>query len=301
MRRFALMLVLAVKHLAAAVRPRRTGAMPGLEELLDRARVPRSAPPELLEFAKLADLRMEDDDGDDEEEDDDGEEDEDDSEEDDDADGEDDDADGDDGEEEEEDDEDGDDDKVDESTLDPKVKAILRKERKARREAEKKTKKAERGARRRQRGRREGEPKKKSGKRERRDRDDEEDDAPDPGTAKLQRANLISALQEAGYTGKRAKTVARLLDDVDYDDDDEPVDLKDRIEEAEEAYGKEAVRKSTRSKPGSTDGGGGGGDGETPSLTADELKMAKSMGMTPKEYAAYKSPQPDIPDKKKDK
>jgi hypothetical protein len=297
MRRFALMLVLAVKHLAAAVRPRRTGVMPGLEELLDRARVPRSAPPELLEFARLADLRMEDEEDDDDGEEDDEDDEDDDSEEDDDADGDDEDAEGDDSEEEDEDDED-DGEEVDESTLDPKVKAILRKERKARREAEKKAKKAERGARRRQRGRREG-GKKKSGKRERRDRDDEErDDGPDEGTAKLQRANLISALQEAGYTGKRAKTVARLLDDVEYDDDDEPVDLKDRIEEAEEAYGKEAVRKSSRSKPGGTDGGGGGGDGERPSLTADELEAAKAMGMSAKEYALYKDPQPKIPAKK---
>jgi hypothetical protein len=33
---------------------------------------------------------------------------------------------------------------------------------------------------------------------------------------------------------------------------------------------------------------------EKPKLTADEQAMAKRFGMTPEEYAAFKSPSPDL-------
>lgn len=108
-------------------------------------------------------------------------------------------------------------------------------------------------------------------------------------TDKLRRANLITALADQGLAGGKARAAARLLDSVEYDDDDEPTNLDDAIKAAKAEYG-EDMFKGAKPKPGPTDGGGGNDPEDGPKLTADELQMAKSFGMTAEEYAQFKSP-----------
>jgi flagellar biosynthesis GTPase FlhF len=59
------------------------------------------------------------------------------------------------------------------------------------------------------------------------------------GTAKLRRANLLIALAEKGLTGGKAKAAARLLDGVEFDDDDEPTNIDDALTAAKAEYGPE--------------------------------------------------------------
>jgi hypothetical protein len=62
-------------------------------------------------------------------------------------------------------------------------------------------------------------------------------------TGKLRRANLLGALTNEGYNGGRAKATAELLGRfVDYDDDDEPTNLKAAIKQAEKEYGQDTFR-----------------------------------------------------------
>jgi hypothetical protein len=56
-------------------------------------------------------------------------------------------------------------------------------------------------------------------------------------TGKLRNANLRDALAAKGFSGPQAKAVAKLLDSVDYDSDDEPTNLDARLEAAAEDYG----------------------------------------------------------------
>lgn len=56
-------------------------------------------------------------------------------------------------------------------------------------------------------------------------------------TAKLRKANLVSALNELGLP--KVKAAAKLLDGLEYDDDDEPTNLEERIEAAKAEYGPE--------------------------------------------------------------
>lgn len=200
-------------------------------------------------------------------------------------------------EEDESEEDESEDDDVDEDALPDKVKAVLKKERKARRDAERKLREAT------------GKPKPKAPpKKPAKKADDEPDDeptGPDAGTVKLRSANLLIALTAKGYEGQRAKVVAKLLDDVEFGDDDEPVDLDGALEDAEERWGTEMFVKGDKKKPKpkapGTGGKDKGDDDDTakPRLTADELAMAKSFGMTPREYAAYKVG--DIPDPPKPK
>jgi hypothetical protein len=56
-------------------------------------------------------------------------------------------------------------------------------------------------------------------------------------TRKARDVNLRSALNDLGFNGSRAKAAARLLDGVDFDDDDEPTNLKAALKAAEREYG----------------------------------------------------------------
>lgn len=112
-------------------------------------------------------------------------------------------------------------------------------------------------------------------------------------TEKLRRANLITALADEGLHGARAKAAAKLLDSVEFDDDDEPTNLKDAITSAKAEYGDD-IFKGAKPKAPKTNGGEGNEDREGPTLTADELAAAKAAGMTPEEYETYKSPQPKL-------
>lgn len=118
-------------------------------------------------------------------------------------------------------------------------------------------------------------------------------------TDKLRRANLLAALADEGLTGAKAKAAARLLDVVEYGNDDEPTNLADAITAAKAEYGDDMFKGATPArKPTPTNGGGGREDREGPTLTADELAAAKAAGMTPEEYEAYKSPQPQLSETK---
>lgn len=56
-------------------------------------------------------------------------------------------------------------------------------------------------------------------------------------TTKLRNANLRDAIAAKGFSGPQAKAVARLLDGLAYDGDDEPTNLDARLEAAGEEYG----------------------------------------------------------------
>jgi hypothetical protein len=75
-------------------------------------------------------------------------------------------------------------------------------------------------------------------------------------TTKLRNVNLRDALSEMGFSGNRAKAVARLLSNVEFNDDDEPKNLAQRLKAAEKEYGD--IAKPSGSAP-SFDGGPRGG------------------------------------------
>src|SRR5690349_20203414 len=77
-------------------------------------------------------------------------------------------------------------------------------------------------------------------------------------TTKLRSANLRDALAEQGFTGARAKAVARLLSGVEYDDEDEPKNLKERLKAAESEFGD--IAKAGASGGGFDGGARGGSD-----------------------------------------
>ena len=64
-------------------------------------------------------------------------------------------------------------------------------------------------------------------------------------TTKLRRANLITALAEVGLVGTKAKAAARLLDQIEYDEDDEPSNLGERIAAAKKEFGAELFTVAT--------------------------------------------------------
>jgi hypothetical protein len=180
--------------------------------------------------------------------------------------------------------------KAEEAKLGDAGKAALDAERKARKDAEKAAKEAQAKL-------KEIEDAKLSKEEAAAKRAEEAEAKVSTATDKLRKANLISALADKGLTGSKAKAAARLLDDVQYDDDDEPTNLDDAIKAAKAEYGDDQF-KAVKPKPGDINSGGGGGeDRDGPSLTADELAAAKAADMTPEEYAAYKSTQPKLPAK----
>lgn len=67
-------------------------------------------------------------------------------------------------------------------------------------------------------------------------------------TESLRKANLRLALADKGLTGSKAKAAARLIDEVEYDDDGEPINLDARIKAATAAYGDEFFKGATPSK-----------------------------------------------------
>jgi hypothetical protein len=67
------------------------------------------------------------------------------------------------------------------------------------------------------------------------------------GTTKLRRANLLVALADEGIVGAKAKAAVRLLDEVQFDDSDEPTNLQDRITAAKAEFGDEMFKGATPS------------------------------------------------------
>jgi hypothetical protein len=109
-------------------------------------------------------------------------------------------------------------------------------------------------------------------------------------TSKLRKANLMTALADKGLTGAKAKAASKLLDGVEYDEDDEPKNLDESITAATAEYGEDMFKGAARPAPNLNGGSGNEGD-PPPPLTAEEIQYAKSMGMSPEEYSAYKNPE----------
>lgn len=98
-------------------------------------------------------------------------------------------------------------------------------------------------------------------------------------TEKSRRANLLNALADEGLTGPKGKAAARLLaDDVEYDDDDEPTNLKEAIEAATAEYGEDTFKAATAANAPSGGADQGARDGAKKQLSSTE-------GMTPEEIA----------------
>lgn len=182
-----------------------------------------------------------------------------------------------------------------EDPLGPGGEAALAAERKARRDAEKRAKEAEARA-------KKFEDDQASDLEKATKRAEEAEAKVTEATKKIRSANLLSALADEGLAGAKARAAARLLDDVEYDETtDEPTNLTDAIKAATAVYGEEMFKGATPKKdPPKTDPGGADPkDPDGPKLTADELEMAKALGMSPEEYAANKSSQPPAPKPKK--
>ena len=153
-------------------------------------------------------------------------------------------------------------------------KKAIDQERKARRDAEKRAKDAEAKV-------KKFENEKLDDKQKAEKRAEEAENRGKQATAKLQRANLLNALAEEGLTGPKAKAAARLLDgEVEFDDDDEPTNLKDAIEAATAEYGEDTFKGATPKEPNAPSGGAdqGARDGAKKQLSSIE-------GMTPEEIA----------------
>lgn len=118
----------------------------------------------------------------------------------------------------------------DEAELGDKGKAALAREREARKQAEKEAREMK--------TRLDALERDKLSDEEKLRRDAEDGKAKEEaGTDKLRKANLLVALAEKGLTGQTAKAAIRLLDDVEYDADDEPKNLDEALTSAKESYG----------------------------------------------------------------
>lgn len=146
--------------------------------------------------------------------------------------------------------------------LGEKGKAALDAERKARKEADKRARDAEARA-------KKLEDEKLSEEEKLKQRAEEGDKNLTRGTEKIRRANLLLSLTAKGITGGKAKAAARLLDGVEYDDDDEPTNLDSALEAAKAEYGAEAFTGATPPAPPAPDLHGGARP-VSPQLDEDE-------------------------------
>lgn len=83
-------------------------------------------------------------------------------------------------------------------------------------------------------------------------------------TDKLRKANLLTALGDLGLSGAKAKAAARLLDTVEFNEDDEPTNLAAAVKTASAEYGEDTFKASNGRVAGDADAGRGdaptGGD-----------------------------------------
>lgn len=117
-------------------------------------------------------------------------------------------------------------------------------------------------------------------------------------TTKARDANLKLALVDGDFGLVNTKAAMTLLkaEGIEFDEDDEPVDLADAIAELVEAnpFLKKADAKSDDDEDEEDDTGkdvntgGGSKNASAPNLTATELKAAKAAGKTPKQFAAMR-------------
>lgn len=152
--------------------------------------------------------------------------------------------------------------------LGDKGKAALEAERKAKRDAEKRAKDAEAKL-------KEKEDAELSENERLKKQAEEAEEKVKAATSKARRANLLTALaDDHNLTGARAKAAARLLDSVEYDDGDEPTNLKDAIKAATAEFGEEIFKGA---KPGAGKADQGARDGAK--------QLSSTEGMSPEEIA----------------
>lgn len=100
----------------------------------------------------------------------------------------------------------------------------------------------------------------------------------------------LAVHEKAGELGIKSPTLALAALDrgkLEWDAAGDPTNLDDQLTLLLE---REPLLKGepAKPKPPGLDGGGGGGSSDPVTLTADELKAAEKLGMTPEKYAAYK-------------
>lgn len=158
-------------------------------------------------------------------------------------------------------------DEKDDEPLGTGGKAALDAERKAKRDAEKRAKDAE--------ARLKTLEDEKLSETEKLKRDAEEGQKlAQSATEKLRRANLLTSLTAQGLSGGKAKAAARLLNGVEYDDDDEPKNLDDALTAAKAEYGEDMFTGATPPAPPPDLHGGA----RPPAAEADEeAKLAAYM------------------------
>lgn len=108
-------------------------------------------------------------------------------------------------------------------------------------------------------------------------------------TERLRRANLIAELSKPEHKIVSAAAAAKLIEGVEFDDDDEPTNLGDVLPTFLEANS--FLTGEQRQQGPGLDGGAQGGSAITDVRLSDqEVAAAKRFGMTPEEYAKYKDP-----------
>ena len=99
------------------------------------------------------------------------------------------------------------------------------------------------------------------------------------GTAKLRSANILLALAEDhGLSGGRAKAAAKLLDGVEFNDDDEPKNLKDALEAAAKVYGEDVFAPAEERRPPTIPRGPQGGASGAGGSVAMDRMIRRSAG-----------------------
>jgi hypothetical protein len=97
-------------------------------------------------------------------------------------------------------------------------------------------------------------------------------------TDKLRRANLLTALADKGLEGAKAKAAARLLDGVEFNDDDEPTNLDAALTAAKAEFGDQLFEAGGS--------GGAGGRGKPKGKGQDGGATPPAPGATGDEHPA---------------
>jgi hypothetical protein len=119
-------------------------------------------------------------------------------------------------------------------------------------------------------------------------------DALNATTSKVRAANLKVALGDSRYGLASAKAAATLLqaEGVEFDENDEPIGLDEAVTALVDANPFLTGEKPKPKAPNTNGGSGSGAVAPVVELTAEELDMAKSFGLTPEKYAANKDVNP---------
>ena len=111
---------------------------------------------------------------------------------------------------------------------------------------------------------------------------------------KIRQAKLLAELAKPDYGIVDARSAAKLLEGVEYDDDGNPTNLgapdeQDSLLAKFLDSHKFLVGEQRKPAPPSLNGNEGTGGEKPPQLTAEELAAADQYGMKPEEYQAFKN------------